>query len=159
MKKIVALLLCVVMIVGVLSTTAMAAPTAQQVAVAAAFDTYAGVQEYNVALAVKKALASAAEGYYTKYTWIDLETGKEVPVEDYADALFAYFQSEFDFDGETFAAKDLKAFMSAVTDAYKATGTKFMLDLSSAMLNSFILDFTASGDADPEVLEWIYSMS
>ncbi len=162
MKKLLALLLCVVMVVGVMSTAAFAAGdiTTNEDLLELVGDQIAGVQEYGVALAIYAKLDEVAAEFYDQgYYWtVD---GVKITAEAYRDQMFENFKTKFQelFTGKTFNADDLDAYVDAATEAYEYVGTLFIGDMTIVALHDLKEDmfksFEEMGIEDVDaVLTW-----
>ena len=163
MKKIVALLLCLVMMVGALSTVAVAeekAPTAAELLAAIYDEELLPVQEYAIAAGIQKTLKDFAKNFDGKI--VD-EDGNPMTADQYADVLFGIYKATVE---EKFVATgdykaDMKAFVAASIAGYQAAGAEFMADRTEAAIAELLAGVVKSlgGEVDEDLMSWIASLS
>lgn len=151
MKKLVALLLCIVMIVGVVSTAAFAD---EKDAAKAAYDKLLKAQEYGIAQGMKNAFDAAAKQVVAD--WGSKVEGLK-SAEEIRDVMFGIFsetvKAEFKPTGDY--AKDAKAFVAAAIKGYQAAGKDYMENIQQFAIQAFIAGLVADGKFDQDVIDLI----
>lgn len=169
MKKLLAMVLCVIMIVSVLSTAAYAnsitdfveayadlvAAAEMKGALGAAYAKLATVQEFGVAKGIKKSFADLAASLDWRYAdgtpWSALDQAA------YATWLFDTYKDLLDAGytktGDT--KKDLRSFVKASTKAYQAVGAIFMVHSTEVGINTLLNNIMESfKDEDASAADW-----
>ncbi len=158
MKKLLAMILCVVMVVGMLSTVAVAETKVIDIkaTLLGVYDDLAMVQEYGVAKAAKRLLADIGAG--TGLLYSDLETKHVLSAEEFADYMWSEFVApkvdELFVPVEGDYKATMQSFFKALNEGWKAAGEQYIGERWYGALAELLASL-AGTDPDDALWDWI----